>query len=33
MGKLVKTVKENKADIKVLEETTSGDQIWNEVTL
>lgn len=33
MGKLVKTVKENKADIKVLKETTHGDQIWNEVTL
>ena len=33
MGKLVKTVNENKADIKVLKETTVGDQIWNEVTL
>ena len=33
MGKLVKTVKENKADIKVLKETTPRDQIWNEVTL
>lgn len=33
MGKLVKTVRENKADIKVLKETTPGDQIWNEVTL
>lgn len=29
----IKTVKENKADIKVLKETTHGDQIWNEVTL
>jgi hypothetical protein len=25
MGKLVNTVKENKADIKVLKETTPGD--------
>ena len=33
MGKLVKTVKENKTDIKVLKEITHGDQIWNEVTL
>ena len=33
MGNLVKTVKDNKADIKVLKETTVGDQIWNEVTL
>ena len=33
MGKLVKTVNENKADIKVLKETTVGDQIWNDVTL
>lgn len=33
MGNLVKTVQENKADIKVLKENTGGDQIWNEVTL
>lgn len=33
MGKLVKTVRENKTDIKTLKETTPGDQIWNEVTL
>lgn len=33
MGTLVKTVQENKADIKILKENTGGDQIWNEVTL